>query len=214
MKITITLNGVKVEKQIPTLWKEVTFGQFVKLSKAKNDLAEIISVFTDIEPEIIKKAQIGNLMLIQEVLGFIESEKLNLTLPESLNGVKLPKNLELETIAQYEDLKLEAAEIKDKGIEKYAVICAIYLVNPYDHAKAEELSKELFNTPCEEVMAVGNFTLMKLTGLRSLGVSVTQNPNSRMRKLKQAMIGWLARLVFTVRFYLWKRKLHSIARNY
>ena len=214
MKITINLNGVSVQKIIPTSWKEVTFGQFIRLSQAKNDLSEILSVFTDIEPEIIRKAQIGNIMLIKETLAFIESEKMDGTIPDSLNGIKLPKNLELETIAQYEDLKMEALEIQSKGLEKYAIICAIYLTNPYSHEKAEELSKELFNAPCEEVVALGNFTLLKLTGLKNLGQSVTLNQNSRMRRLKLAMIGWLARLVFTARYYLWKRKLRSIVRSY
>ncbi len=214
MKITITLNGVKVEKNIPQTWKEVTFGQFVKLSKAKNDLAEIISVFTDIEPDIIRKAQIGNIVLIEHALSFIQSDKIDFTPPETLIGIKVPKNPEELPIARYEDFKIEAKEMETVGIEKYAVMCAIYLVDPYDHSKAEELSKEVLNAPCEEVMATGVFISMRLKGLKTHGLNDILNPNSLMRKLKLAMTGWLARLVFTVRFYLWKRKLRSIARNY
>lgn len=213
MKITATLNGVKVEREIPLSWSEVNFNQFVRLSKCGNDFAEILSVFTDIEPDTLRKAKISNLELVRNALQFIENEKIDETLPDSILSYRMPKNLELETIGQFEDLKLEVAELKDKGIEKYAMFCAIYACNPYDYQKAIELSKEFLNAPCSEVVAVGNFTLLKLIESSPHGQKSIQKANSRMRKLKLAMKGYLKRLAFTVRYYLWKRRLRSIVMS-
>jgi hypothetical protein len=214
MKVEITLNRIKVTKNIPLSWKEVTFEQFIKLAEARQDFAAILSVFTDIDPETLRKAQITNLPLIMDALSFIDKQPLDTTIPDSILGYKLPKNLEAETIAQFEDLKLEAMEVKDKGLSKYTVITAIYLVNPYDYNQAVELSSQLLKAPCEEVVAIGNFTLTRLIDWKSYGLKNILKPPSLMKKLKLAMTAYLARLAFTVRYYLWKNRLRSIARSY
>lgn len=214
MKVEITLNRIKVTKDIPLSWKEVTFEQFIKLAEARQDFAAILSVFTDIEPETLRKAQITNLPLIMDALSFIDKQPLDTTIPDSILGYKLPKNLEAETIAQFEDLKLEAMEVKDKGLSKYTVITAIYLVNPYDYNQAVELSSELLKAPCQEVVAIGNFTLQRLIDWKNYGLKNILKPPSLMKKLRLAMTAYLARLVFTVRYYLWKNRLRSIAKSY
>jgi hypothetical protein len=214
MKVEITLNRIKVTKNIPLSWKEVTFEQFIKLAEARQDFAAILSVFTDIEPETLRKAQITNLPLIMDALSFIDKQPLDTTIPDSILGYKLPKNLEAETIAQFEDLKLEAMEVKDKGLSKYTVITAIYLVNPYDYNQAVELSSQLLKAPCEEVVAIGNFTLTRLIDWKKFGLKNILKPPSLMKKLRLAMTAYLARLVFTVRYYLWKNRLRSIAKSY
>lgn len=213
MKITMTLNGVKVEKQIPTSWKEVTFWQFLKLAEAKNDLSAVLSVFTGIDQPTLKKATISNLGKVVELLRFIETEQMDLTLPKWIIDYPVPQNLELESVEQFEDLKLESLKVKDEGIKHYTLLCAIYACQPYDEKEAEKLAPAFMNAPCEEVVAIGNFTLMKLIGLSNPGLSGILPKNSPMRKWRLVIRSWRARLAFTVRYYFWNRKLRSIATS-
>lgn len=214
MKITIELNGVTVEKDIPTMWKEVTFGQFLKLSECENDTSAILSLFTDIPKETLSKAKIGNLESIISILSFLKTE-MSLVVPEICMGYKIPKNLEFETIGQFEDLKLEALQLKDvKSFEKYALFCAIYAVKEYDYKKAEELAPTFLNAPCEEVVAIGNFTLLKLTELTS-GIEVKSHLRSTpMKRFLLAFNAYRKSLAFTVRYYIWKKKLRLIGKSY
>jgi hypothetical protein len=147
----------------------------------------------------------------------VERNDLNLSkIPDKVLGYKIPKNLELETIGQFEDLKLQAKSIKDNSKESlaaYTRMCAIYCVNPYDWSEAEKLAPYFMDAPCGEVLAVGNFTLMKLMPLSESGLKRLLKPNSIPKKLKLAMIVWINRLAFTVRFYLWKRKLRLTEKS-
>lgn len=217
MKITIKLNGVKVEREIPISWDEVTFGQFLDLSQAGNDRAKILSVFTGIEAETLRKAQIVNFEVINNIISFVERDEINMTLPKEILGFKMPDNLQLETIGQFEDLKLESSKIKDQSKESlsvYTKFCAIYATNHYDYSEAEKLAPQFLNAPCGEVLAIGNFTLMKLIESKDSTLTKALRPPSHLRRLKLAMIGWLKRLVFTARYYSWKRKLHLTERSY
>jgi hypothetical protein len=211
MKITIELNKVKVSKDIPISWDEVTFRQFLELAEAGNDRAKILSVFTGIEPETLRKSRITNFDKINTILGFVERNELNITkIPDKVLGYKIPKNLELETIGQFEDLKLQAKSIKDNSKESlsaYTRMCAIYSVTPYDWSEAERIAPYFMDAPCGEVLAVGNFTLMKLMPLSESGLKRLLKPNSILKKSKLAMTAWINRLAFTVRYSIWKRKL-------
>lgn len=217
MKVTIELNRVKVTKEIPTSWDQVNFGQFIDLSEAGKDIAKILSVFTGIEAETIRKAKIHNLDVILKVLSFIEKETINNKVPAEILGHKMPQNLQFESIGQYEDLKLEAAKIKDNSKESlmaYTKFCAIYATNPYDYKEAEKLAPEFLKAPCSEVVAIGNFTLLKL--IESSDITLSKALQSRLhpKKWKLVLIALLARLAFTVRYFLWKRRLRSLERSY
>lgn len=221
MKITIKLNGVKVVKDMPTGWDDkdrpVTYQEFLNLAEARNDRAKVLSVFTGIEPETLRKAQIVNFEVINNIISFVERDEINMTLPKEILGFKMPDNLQLETIGQFEDLKLEASKIKDQSKESlsvYTKFCAIYATNPYDYSEAEKLAPQFLNAPCGEVLAIGNFTLMKLIESKDSTLAKALKPPSRLRRLKLVMIAWLKRLVFTARYYLWKRKLHLTERSY
>lgn len=216
MKITMTLNGVKVEKQIPTSWKDVSFKQFLELSKC-HTVTDKLSLFTGIDPATLQKARITNLSNILQILSFTEVTPEVDRLPVEIAGYRIPQNLEIESIGQFEDLKLEAAKIKEDDhntLEVYALFCAIYATEPYDYKKATELKDVFLNAPCEEVMAIGNFTLLKLIGLRGLGAQRTLRPTSVLRNWRLAIRGWLSRLAFTARYYSWRRKLRLTEKSY
>ena len=216
MKITAELNGVKLEKNIPTGWDQVTFEQFLKLATAQNDIQKI-SIFTGLDEQTLRIAKIKNLNAIISCLAFLSTTPAVDKIPETILGYKMPKNLELEEIGRYEDLKLELAKIKEGDVESvkvYATMCAIYAVDPYDYQKAEILSHYFLTAPCEEVMAVGNFTLMKLIGLNNPSLLAPLKRPSLMKRLRLGIRAWLSRLAFTARYYSWKRKLHLTEKSF
>lgn len=209
MRISMTMNGVKIQKEIPTSWKDVSFKNFLQLAKCQS-ITDKLSLFTGIESSTLLKAKINNLDSIIKILSFTEQSPQVDQIPETIQGHKMPKNLELEEIGRFEDLKLEAAKIKaddPDSVDVYAMFCAIYALEEYDYDKAKELKDVFLNAPCEEVMAVGNFTLVKLIGLNNPGLLRTPKPTSRLRSWRLAIKGWLSRLAFTARYYSWKRKL-------
>lgn len=216
MKITMTLNGVKVHKEIPTSWQGVTFEQFIKLAKCQT-ITEKLSIFTGIDVETLNKAKINNLYQIISLLAFTDTKPEVSKLPETIQGYRIPADLEPEEIGRFEDMKLEAAKINPDDVETvsaYAMFCAIYAVEPYDYNEAQKLKDVFMKAPCEEVVAIGNFTLLKLIGLNNPGLVKLPKQNSLMRKWRLAMSGWLSRLAFTVRYYSWRKKLRSIEKSF
>lgn len=213
MKIEIQINGTKQEKEIPTKWEEVSFQKFLKLTTCGDDTVKIISLFTDIDEETLKKAKISNLESLITLLGFLKTE-MNLTIPDTCQGYKIPKNLEFETIGQYQDLKAEALILSQtNSFDQYALFCAIYATNPYDYKKAEELKSVFMDAPCTEVMAIGNFTLAKLAELTTGIKAKSLLPNIHRKKFLQGLIDWLRSLVFIARYYTWRKKLHLPESN-
>lgn len=204
MKFKISLNGVTVEKEIPNAWHLVSFDQFLKVANAGSDVSKIISVFTGIEPDLLQKAQIKNFDVLLACLAFLQTE-MNLTMPSEINGMKVPKDIESEAIARYADIqevvKKFDPENKIWNLEYYPIIVATYLApSPYDYKKAEEIAQTLYNAPCQEVVAISNFTLQKL--LRSKNATLSNYPQAvtRLSKWKQDISLWLNRLAFTIRY--------------
>lgn len=210
MKITITLNNIKIEREVPTSWDEVKFHQFIKVMKAKENFAEVLSVFVDIPAETLEKAKIINIDKLIQVFGFLKTE-VPMIKPKTILGYEVPKDLGFETIGQFQDLKKAASE--SKGPEKFPLMCAIYCTKPYDWKVAEEKQNEFLNAPATEVLALGNFTLVKLIGLNlSKGIN-SQNQNTLLKKFRLAFKGWRMRMGFTVRFFLWKRRQAIAGKN-
>lgn len=216
MKITMTMNGITVHKEIPTSWAGVTFKEFIKLAKCQT-VTDKLSVFTGIDVETLKKAKINNLYQIIALLSFTETKPEVSKLPWSIAGYRMPANIETDEIGRFEDLKLEAAKINQEELESvsaYAMFCAIYATDPYDYKEAEKLKDVFMKAPCEEVVAIGNFTLLKLIELNNPGLLKPQSQSSLLKKWRLVMRGWLSRLAFTVRYYSWRRKLRLIEKSF
>ncbi len=209
MKIQITLNGVKTSKQIPISWAEVTFRQFIALQECKDDFVKVMSLFTSIEPDIIRKALIDNLDAVILSLGFLQTEPGQIK-PTSILGYELPKDLGFESIAQFEDVKDTLKKAKDMTVldhmNLYPLYCSIYACKPYDWIKAEELSNKFFDAPCQEVLGVGNFTLAKLIGLKLSTGQKSQKRSILPKKFRLALTAWRMHLAFTVRSFFWKKR--------
>ena len=219
MKVDIKLNGVKLTKDIPGSWYEVTFGQMLKMMACKSDLAECVSIFTGIDVDTLNKANIGNLQTVITLLSFRLTPLPQYLLPKTVMGYDV-KNLEIENIARYADLEgiikpfmgQEGAE--NEILTKYPLMVATYAVEPYSYQRAEALADYFLDAPAMEVLAVGNFTLVNMLGLRNITPTIVPQGASMRRRLRQALRNFTFDLVSTLRYYSWRSRQNKAVRNY
>lgn len=218
MKFDITLNGITVTKEIPTSWDQVTFRQLLDLTET--DELKALSTFTGIDPDTLRKAQITGLDKLLTALSFIQRPVSPSLLCKEIRTKEqtypVPVDVGFESFGQYVDIKqtlddLEKITDKElKGMETlkiFPLLCAIYTVKPYDFKVAESRVEDFFNAPCTEVMAVGNFILMKLIALRSTIENNYQKQGAtRMQRFRLALKAWWINTVFTVRYFIWKKR--------
>lgn len=207
--MTIKLNG---KDGIPVNWDGVTFGQFLKLKDCK-DHADILALFLKMDAKTLRTAQIKNLPDVIQALKFMD-RPMPFILPRSINGYLIPKDLNFETIGQFEDLKELAKKVGEKGenIAVYADMVTVYAMPDYNRANQEqrdEFTKQILNSPCTEVMAVGNFTLAKLIELSLPGSKTFRKVNILMHRFKLVLKSCRANLAFWARYFLWKKKLRT-----
>lgn len=213
IEFKITHGNLSYMKSIPTGWHEVTFRQFCELAECGEDYGKVLSVFTGMDTETLKKARMTGVDRIIQVLSFLATVP-NIPIPDKILGYKVAPDLGLETIEQYENLKEHIEKMKGatdrEHFEQYPLYCAIYAcphVNgEYDWDKAQTLSKYFFDAPALEVLAVGNFTLVRLIELKNNIKRESKKPLTRMQRKKQEYQLWLKHMAFTGRFYFWKVK--------
>lgn len=217
MKFNIVLNGVTVSKDIPTGWHQVSFRKLIKISKHGNNFNGIISVLTDIPEETLNKAKIKNFDVLLSCLAFMQ-KPVDQLMPSTICGLSVPKSLEDEAAARYGDLQgITKQFVKDDNIGNlayYPLIVATYVTkSPYDCKEAETLAEQIFDAPCGEVLAIGNFTLLRLLGSRSGMLNSSHLEGTLKNRLRRATINWLTRLAFSIRYGTWKRSLPSSVRK-
>lgn len=203
----IKINGQA--KEIPTTWSQVTFRQFIRLADAKDDTIKIISIFTDIDEETIRTAQIKNFDLLVTMLSFMKVE-MKMLIPYMVMGLKVPRDIEEEAAARYGDLQEIIAKFKEgddvANLSNYPLIVATYLTpSPYDFKEAEQIAERLWDAPCGEVMAIGNFTLRKFSISKSTTPSSFRLVGTLLSRLKQAMTDFINRLVFSILYGISKK---------
>jgi hypothetical protein len=217
MKATFKLNGVKVVKELPTRWAETSFRDFKKLTKCGTDRAKILAALTGLEEETLRGSDIANLETLIRIISYVTNEPFDYTLPKVIQGYPIADNLEVTSLDRYNDLEDIIKSFGDdnyENISKYPLICAIYAVNPYNYKTAESLSEHFLNAPCTEVMAVGNFTLVNISGLRNIMPQIVQLEGSPLSRLRRAMRNYLKYLVYTVRYYSWRKALPDPVKRY
>src|SRR3972149_3170942 len=103
--ITFKLNGQSI--QIPTTWNEVTFKQYIQMFDLKDDIIQVVAIFTGMEYEYLKNAVIVGLDDILTAISFINSPPV---FPGSISEVgpyKIPNNekgqfnIKHESLAQF-----------------------------------------------------------------------------------------------------------------
>jgi hypothetical protein len=209
-KLTATLNGVKIERFIPSSWDDVTYSQMLEIGEIGDDPANLLAYFTLVDIEILKKAKIKNMDAVFKTLDFLRTVPIPVVMPETILGFAVPKDLEYECLAQYEDIKAVVKGYKDMSeadiLGTYPIFCATYAMPEYDGLKVDEFSKQFFNAPCGEVLAIGNFTLQKWSGSNGRLNPTSPQGATPLKKFRLGIKGWLINMAFTLRYYLWKRR--------
>lgn len=203
-------------------WDGVSFENFLKLQDCKDD-TECMAVLLNIKPETLRAAKISNMAEFLKSFEWMK-KPMPIILPKSINGFMIPKDLNFETIGQYEDAKELDKKLKVKEGENltaeqlsvYTDMVAVYAMPNYNEAKPEErkeFAKQFLKSPCTEVMAIGNFTQVRLIELSLPGYQTSLRLPILMRRFKLVLKSWRARLGFWVRYFLWRRKLHTNGMN-
>lgn len=217
MKITISSN------QIPSNWDDVKFAHFLAFYGVK-DFADQLSIFTGLKPETLRNGKIANLEGLIERMGFLNKPMPSI-MPKSILGYLVPKDLNFESICRYEDAKDIVNKIQPQDgkqptkeqIAMYADLVAIYAMPNYEDAKPEEresFAKKVMDAPCAEVMAIGNFTQLKLIELKAKELGIYRKEAILMRRFKLVLTAWRASLVFWARSFSWRKKPRIAGTNY
>lgn len=206
-KVQLTINGKKEERNIPTSWDQVTFEQFLNLESSGDDPIKVLALFTGIDHDLLLKAKIKDFSnILSEGLKFL-SQKPELSIPKTILGYRIPDNLEFEQVQQYVDLKQaikeSAALTPQEQLKRYCLYIATYACmskhGKYDYQISESMQDEFLKAPCTEVMGIGNFTLVKLAGLKiNTGVNYRQRVPV-MKRLRLVIRAFMLRMGFRLR---------------
>jgi hypothetical protein len=232
MKIVVRVNDTTKNINIPLSWDQVTFRQFLALSKAGNDYAKVLSIFTGMDEGVIKRSQITGLSDTMYLLSYVKKQ-CPYYVPNKLLFYPLAKDLGFESIAQYEDIRSELESVKnlspEEQLAKYPLYCAVYACKhmsrerceelarktgddtikygDYHFKKAEAMQDEFFNCPAPEVLGVGNFILLRFISL-NVGINPSYlKPLSPLKKLRLVFKRLLLRSGLPELLYTWKKKL-------
>lgn len=208
MKAHITLNKREYIRDIPISWDQVTFGDFLKLEACGQDIVKVIALLTRLDYETLCQAKIKNMDQVVSILGFLNKPmpKQDPSTIKSILGYPVPKGLEFEQVQMFVDLKNYVTESQKltpaEQLERYTLYCAVYACShkhgKYDWKLAEEMKDEFLNAPCTEVLAIGNFTLLRLIGL-NLNINLNSlKAGSRIKRFRLAFKGWV---LLTVHFF-------------
>lgn len=191
LKGQTTLNGKPFK--ITKSWDEMTFAQFLRILKLKDDNIELISILTGLEYDYLKKAEIKGFDNILYLAQFINTPSKFPENPTRIGKYKLPLNskgvfdVQFESLAQFEDMRSVVNSLKEGIIahtEAYATYCAIYAQKlrdgVYDGDKAMSMVPEIMTYPAKDIIPAGSFFFLKLKSL-SLGI----NPNSQSTSPKR-----------------------------
>jgi hypothetical protein len=188
-----TLNGEPIK--IIDSWEKTTLAQYLRIMKCKNDTAELLSIITGLEYELLKKANIKGLDKLLFAASFINTAPVIPTKVEKIGGFKLPLNhkgifdIQFESLAQFEDMRtvMDATDTKSPVAitESYAKYCAFYVQKlrdgEYDGGKALAMLDEIHTYPALEVIAAGSFFLVRLWSLLR-GTQATSQSSAPSRK--------------------------------
>lgn len=196
----IKINGV--EKTIPTCWDDLNFKQYAAIIKAESstDYEHIFALMVDIDIEMLRNAKLIGFEKAIAALSFMKQppewkdHEPFLTTPDGGERFKtyhLPEDITLETIAQYEDMKVLFKKAQDKAmpeyIDDYTKYCAIYCQpirdGQYDYGKAMAMASDFYQYRAREVVQVGNFFMVKLYALTN-GIKVNYRPRRLTLKAK------------------------------
>ncbi len=166
--------------QMPSSWLDLTYGHYLGILENKGGILELISLFTGIDIDTLKKAEIEGLESIIETLSFLkETPEFPASTPR-IGKYELPLNskgeynIQFESLGQFEDMRAVMSKVPNNNALEYTKALgryvSIYLQKirdcKYDPDKALFMfDSEVFDMPAHEVIAAGSFFLLRLLSL-------------------------------------------------
>lgn len=188
-----TLNGKSIK--ITDSWDKMSFSQYLRILKLKDDNVELISILSGVDYETVKKAKITGLDNLMYLTRFLQTPPQFPEKPTHIGPYKLPLNskgvfdIQFESLAQFEDMRQVMGKV-EAGVyahtEAYATYCAIYLQKlrdgEYDGDKALKMVPEVMNYPASDVIVAGGFFFVRLQSLLNGTRSNSQSSAPHRRK--------------------------------
>lgn len=190
--ITFKLNGQPLK--VPSSWEEVTFAQYIQMFDLKDDVIQVVSIFTGLDTETLRKSTVIGLDRLLESLSFINKAPVFPTYVDQVGPYNIPSNakgqfnIQYESLGQFEDARAVMNKLNGQLIDHtkaYSRYVAIYLQKikdgEYDPLKVPVMEEELMNYPAYQIITLGSFFFVKLkTSLN--GIPKTSRPTPRSRK--------------------------------
>lgn len=107
---TPTLNGKPIE--VTDSWDKMTFAQYLRYIKSKDDTIEKLSVVTGIDYDLLKKSKIGGLPKLLYIIRSLKEPPKFPEKPIKIGAYTLPLDskgvfdIQYESLAQFEDMRL------------------------------------------------------------------------------------------------------------
>lgn len=202
MKFTLNKKSIEVTDS----WDTMTFAQYLRILKLKDDTIELVSILTGIDYDYLKRNDIKGVDKILYAAQFVKTppqfKEDELT---QIGEWKLPLNskgffdIQFESLAQFEDMRM-VITTKQDGVqahtEAYAKYCALYVQKlrdgQYDGDKAMAMVPEIMQLPAGQIITAGSFFFVKLmsflngTGTNSQNIAHPQKKSTGNRSKKSS----------------------------
>jgi hypothetical protein len=205
--ITFKISGQKYP--IPTSWDDVTYSQYVALLSLPNSLLHYIALFTGINLDVLKNAELKNLEKIAIALAFLTIPPKTEEGPKNIGKYFVPKDVTLESLGQFEDLRGllhrkpdEIATLEnqllwcDLCLEACAIYCQKLRDGKYDSVKVPDMKEELKGYSCMPIIQTGSFFFGKLLNILTPTQNRFQRITQRLKKLLVDLPGYQKSLDF------------------
>ena len=173
---------IKIENKsypIPSTWYDLKFRHQLALIEKPLSNIELLSLFTGLDIEKLRDAQIKGLELAIAAWSFLQKPMVYDSKITKCGKYELPLNskgefnIQFESLAQFEDMNAIMFKVPDKNsyehTKAYTMYCAIYLQKlrdgVYSLDKAEGMRDEVLDMPAHEVITLGGFFFVKLLTL-------------------------------------------------
>lgn len=171
--IKFTINGKPTN--IPSSWADISYQQYFDLLSVKT-FTERIVILTKIPAESIANAQIIGLEKLLQAISFADTPEV-FQPTGKLGQYKVPADITIESLGQFEDLIDLSRQIPKKDVANYTLedtqllidihlkACAIFYqklkTGNYSSATIDEVMDELKHLPVADIIGNGAFFLIK-----------------------------------------------------
>lgn len=198
--IKFTLDGESVG--IPSRWSDLTVRFYKQILDAKSDIVKLIALFTGMDEKRVKKVKIIGMERLFEAISFLNSVPDFTVMADKIGPYKIPKDVTIESLGQFEDLRALSKNMPEKPLPEYTLedtkslidlyvsACAIYCQKvrdkEYDFDKAKAMESEIWDYPCDQVLSAGAFFLVKPLALLNSTRKNSRPQPSKPKKRKRA----------------------------